>query len=163
MKKETKKVSIYTDGSSFANPIGPCAYSYVSIDCQGNVREHSQGEPTGTSNHAELMAAITALKQHLEYDDVHVFSDSTYVVNCINAGWYQKWLTNGWRNSARKPVANKELWVELLALLPNFKSFKFTHVRAHSGNEYNERADLLANLEMQRQRVLLDAKSEVDD
>ena len=37
-------------------------------------------------------------------------SDSTYVVNCFRDRWFDGWLRRGWRNSHRKPVANRDLW-----------------------------------------------------
>ena len=47
---------------------------------------------------------------------VEVVLDSTYVVNCFRDRWYDGWLRRGWRNSNRKPVANRDLWEPLIEL-----------------------------------------------
>ena len=41
-------------------------------------------------------------------------SDSTYVVNCFRDRWWQGWLARGWVTSAKKPVANRDLWEPLV-------------------------------------------------
>ena len=77
---------------------------------------------------------------------VEVVSDSTYVVNCFRDRWYDGWLRRGWRNSHRKPVANRDLWEPLIELyLPRSSEIAFRWVKGHSGNEWNEIADQLAS------------------
>ena len=56
------------------------------------------------------LEAVTALDGPLE-----IVSDSTYVVNCFRDRWWQGWLARGWRNSQKKPVANRDLWEPLIA------------------------------------------------
>ena len=78
---------------------------------------------------------------------VHIYSDSTYVVNCFNDRWYEGWLKRGWKNSQKKPVANKDLWEALLdEALPRIDQgeLKFFWVKGHSGDMMNDRADELA-------------------
>ncbi|MDQ1418435.1 MAG: ribonuclease, partial [Acidimicrobiaceae bacterium] len=53
--------------------------------------------------------AVTTLAGPLE-----VVSDSTYVVNCFRDRWWQGWMARGWTNSAKKPVANRDLWEPLV-------------------------------------------------
>ena len=43
-----------------------------------------------------------------------VVSDSTYVVNCFRDRWWLGWLARGWLTSAKKPVANRDLWEPLV-------------------------------------------------
>jgi ribonuclease HI len=72
-------------------------------------------------------------------------SDSTYVVNCFRDRWWESWLTRGWRNSAGKPVANRDLWEPLLAVaLDAARPVRFDWVKGHSGDVMNDRVDLLA-------------------
>ena len=52
---------------------------------------------------------------------------------------------NGWKNSKKKPVENKELWVQLDEEVAKFEQIKFIKVKAHVGVELNELADQLAN------------------
>jgi len=64
----------------------------------------------------EITAAIEALrminKMYKDYT-VSVYSDSAYLVNCFNDGWIDTWIKNGWKNSNKKDVSNKELWETL--------------------------------------------------
>ncbi len=38
------------------------------------------------------------------------------VVNCFRDRWWEKWLAKGWTGSARQPVANRDLWQQLVDL-----------------------------------------------
>ena len=71
-------------------------------------------------------------------------SDSTYVVNCFRDRWWEGWLRKGWVNSAKKPVANRDLWEPLVALVAERGDVAFQWVKGHSGHPENERADRLA-------------------
>ena len=73
---------------------------------------------------------------------IEIFSDSKYVILGITE-WIFNWQKNNWRNAAKKPVLNKELWEELHGLSKQFK-IKWTYVAGHSGFKYNERADEIA-------------------
>ena len=76
---------------------------------------------------------------------IMIFSDSAYIINCFKQNWYQKWLSNGWINSKRKPVENKDLWQQILSyhfhLGDHVNYFK---VAGHSGIPENMEADRLA-------------------
>lgn len=63
--------------------------------------------------------------------------------------WIKKWKKRGWKTSADKPVKNLELWKELDKLFHK-KNVKLKKITAHSGNEYNEKADLLAKQEIEK-------------
>jgi ribonuclease HI len=94
----------------------------------------------------ELTAMIEALKLVKNKKiETEVYSDSAYIVNCINLKWYEKWKTNNWKNSKKDPVKNKELWIELIDLIESFDKIKIIKVKGHSGIELNEKADELAN------------------
>lgn len=76
---------------------------------------------------------------------LRIHSDSTYVVNCFNDRWYEGWRARGWKNSQKKPVANRDLWEPLIdAYLERADEIEFLWVKGHSGNVWNERADELA-------------------
>jgi ribonuclease HI len=102
-----------------------------------------------TNNQMELTAPIEALKylrKNLARQDlaerIDIFSDSKYVVLGITE-WIFNWQKKNWRNAAKKPVLNKELWEELYKLSQQFK-IKWTYVEGHMGHKYNERADEIA-------------------
>ena len=53
-------------------------------------------------------------------------------------------LTKGWKTSNKKPVKNKDLWVQLDSLAKEH-SIDWKWVRGHTGHPENEKADELAN------------------
>ena len=91
----------------------------------------------------ELLAVINGLKALSRPCEVDVYSDSAYVVNAFLQNWIVSWQRNGWRNSAKAEVANKDLWQELLKLTDVHK-VKFIKVKGHADNEFNNRCDELA-------------------
>ncbi len=103
------------------------------------------GEKNTTNNRMELTACIKALEQiRWEKAQVDVYTDSAYLVNCIQQGWYKRWQKNGWKTKNKKPVENRDLWERLLELL-NKHEVTFHKVEGHTGVELNELADELAN------------------
>lgn len=136
-----KEVEIYTDGACSGNP-GAGGWGAV-LFYGGHKKEISGGDKHTTNNRMELLAAIEALKMLKEPCVVKLYSDSAYLVNCFQQGWYKNWVKNGWKNSQKKPVENKELWMELLDLV-NIHKVEFIKVKGHSDNEWNNRCDELA-------------------
>ena len=74
--------------------------------------------------------------------DIEIVSDSKYVKLGITE-WIFNWQKNNWRNAAKKPVVNRELWEELYELTQELKP-KWSYVKGHNGHEHNERADVIA-------------------
>lgn len=136
-----KTVAVYTDGACSGNP-GPGGWAAILI-YNGNEREISGFEPHTTNQRMELKAAIEGLKT-LKYPcSVQLYSDSAYLVNAFRQNWLGNWLGNGWLNSQKKPVENRDLWEELLRLA-NIHQVEWIKVPGHRDNEYNNRCDLLA-------------------
>ena len=81
-----------------------------------------------------------------------VVSDSTYVVNCFRDRWWQGWLARGWLNSAKKPVANPDLWEPSVTEIRSRVNIDFRWVKGHSGDPMNDLVDLLAVAAAQTQR-----------
>jgi len=68
-----------------------------------------------TNQRAELLAGLNALKQIKAADfAIMVYSDSKYLTDCFNQKWFARWETNGWVNAAKEPVANIDLWKDLI-------------------------------------------------
>jgi ribonuclease HI len=129
---------VYTDGSCLGNP-GPGGWAWA-VD---GGRSDSGGEAHTTNQRMEVTAVVRALEA-LD-GPLHVVSDSTYVVNCFRQQWWVGWKRRGWRNTQGKPVANQDLWRELLALaLHAGRPVTFEWVKGHSGHPMNDRVDLLA-------------------
>lgn len=135
-------IVIYTDGGSINNP-GPGGYGAV-IEMDGQRRELSGGFRQTTNNRMEMMAAIVALTEVQETTKkVHLFSDSSYLVNGIEKGWAKKWQAKGWKKSDGQEAVNIDLWQQLLTLLQGLQ-VTFHWVKGHAGHELNERCDRLA-------------------
>ncbi len=132
---------IYTDGACSGNP-GPGGWGAVIIDEKKKQLNISGNMKDTTNNRMELMAPIMALKKIKLKSDVVIFTDSTYVKNGIT-DWIKKWEKNDWKNSNKKPIKNKDLWVKLNDLCQKNK-VKWRWVKGHSSNKYNNLADELA-------------------
>ncbi|WP_335933127.1 ribonuclease H family protein [Streptomyces sp. PTD5-9] len=133
------------DGASKGNP-GPAAWAWVVADAQGRPQRWEAG-PLG--NATNNVAELTALRELLESTDpsaaVEVRMDSQYAMNAVTK-WLPGWKRNGWKTSAGKPVANRELVVRIDALLQD-RSVRFVHVAAHrvDGDPLNALADQAAS------------------
>ncbi len=92
-----------------------------------------------TNNRMELLAVILGLEA-VKWDnaEVHVFSDSSYVVQAINKGWLDKWEKCGF---AKKK--NPDLWQRFLAVYRRHRVI-FHWLKGHHGHPENERCDALA-------------------
>ena len=109
-------------------------------------RELKGGEANTTNNRMELLAAIHALEALERDTEITVVTDSNYVKNGIT-GWIFGWKKNGWKNAAKKPVANVELWQRLDAANARHR-VTWEWVKGHAGHPENERADALARAGM---------------
>lgn len=133
-------VEIYTDGACSGNP-GPGGWGALMI-YNGVEKELSGGEAGTTNNRMELMAAIRALEALKRPSKVALYTDSTYVRDGITK-WIHNWKRNGWKNAAKKPVKNEDLWKRLDAALATHE-IEWHWVKGHDGHPENERADALA-------------------
>jgi ribonuclease HI len=152
-----KQIVIYTDGASqvHKSKVGGwgAILQYFVDDKLISTKEIYGGEKNTTNNIMEIRAVIEALRLVKTTDtQIKVYSDSAYVVNCMTQQWYVKWQYNGWR-TAKKPVKNKEVWEELIPLVEGQWGIDFIWVKGHNGNEYNEKADDLAEIGLQEMLV----------
>ncbi len=133
-------VEIWTDGGCKPNP-GPGGWAAI-LRFGEAVKELSGYDPATTNNRMELTAACMALEALKRPCTVTLHTDSEYVRNGISR-WIHGWVRNNWRNAAKDPVANFELWQRLLAAAKPHK-VEWLWVRGHAGDPMNERADQLA-------------------
>ena len=136
---------VFTDGACLGNP-GPGGWAYV-VD--GGAWA-SGAEADSTNQRMELTAASAAVAA-IE-GPVRVMSDSTYVVNCFRQGWWKGWIERGWKNSQKKPVANRDLWEPFIELVRARGDVEFEWVKGHAGNRMNDAADRLATTAAAEQR-----------
>jgi ribonuclease HI len=136
-----KKVIIYTDGACSGNP-GPGGYGAV-LRYGSHEKEISGGERQTTNQRMEMQAAIAALEQLSEACHVLLHSDSAYLVNAFIQNWFGKWQSNGWLNSKKQPVENRDMWEKLLVLSGKHQ-IEWVKVKGHTDDELNNRCDQLA-------------------
>jgi len=135
-------INIFTDGACSGNP-GPGGWGAIII-CGQESWELFGGCPIATNNQMELAGPIEALKKIDEPSNITITTDSQYVVKGMTK-WKDNWIKNNWRNSQKKEVANKELWIELIKLSAKHK-IKWSWVKGHNGHPENERCDVLAQM-----------------
>lgn len=135
------EVEIYTDGACKGNP-GPGGWGAL-LRCNGHEKELYGGEPVTTNNRMELLAVISALNTLTRPCAIILHTDSQYVKNGITT-WIHGWKKNGWKTADKKPVKNADLWLQLDEAQKRHK-IDWRWVKGHSGHEFNERADALAN------------------
>jgi ribonuclease HI len=105
------------------------------------VHEFGAGEAETTNNRMELQTAIVALEMLHDYQHVTVVTDSRYVLDGITK-WLRHWRQRGWVTRTGMPVKNDDLWQRLAQL--QHAGIHWQHVRGHSGEPHNERADAIA-------------------
>lgn len=136
------EIAIYTDGACSGNP-GPGGWGVVLL-YREQKKELSGFVADTTNNRMELTAVITGLSSlKTNQVPVTVYTDSKYIVDAVNQNWLTNWQNKGWRNTAKKPVANRDLWEQLLALNQKYHP-RYTWVKGHSTNVYNNRCDEMA-------------------
>ncbi len=147
-------IEIFTDGASTGNP-GPGGWAAI-IRAAGRTLELSGGFRLTTNNRMELYAAITALEMvdtsFPAPAQVHLYSDSRYLVEGITRGWAEQWRAKGWRQTKNRPTPNADLWSRLL-LAAAKHDVSWEWVRGHAGHPENERVDQLAT-KAASQRIL---------
>lgn len=142
-----KQVVIYTDGACSDNP-GPGGWAAVLL-YEGTRKIVKGSVPLSTNNIMELTAPIEALRLLKTPCVVDIFTDSKYVRDGI-VNWIKAWQKNGWLTAAKKPVKNRELWLELNKL-EQLHSVSWHWVKAHSDNDLNNLVDRLARSEAKSQ------------
>lgn len=128
---------IYTDGSCMPNP-GPGGYGFVVLPTKSDPLEwHVSGGEYSitTNNRMELTAVIEAIKFCHDKDNLTIYSDSMYVINCAKGKW--------------KKTKNIDLW-EKYDYESRSKDIEWIWVKGHSKDYYNEIVDSLAKKEVRK-------------
>lgn len=135
-------IELFTDGSCSGNP-GPGGWAYILRDMSnGKEKEVTGGETLTTNNRMELLSVIEGLGSLKRSCRVDLYSDSQYVVKGLTE-WLEGWKSKGWKNAARKPVKNLELWQQLDTLSCRH-DLSCHWVKGHDEHPENVRCDLLA-------------------
>ena len=148
------RIKLYCDGAASnngkENAIG--GWAFVIIKNDEIVYSESGKEIGATNQMMELQAMISGyhyLKSNYNNDIlVDVYSDSAYIIQCYIQKWWINWSFNGWKNSKKEPVANKELWKMLIPCFGEL-NYTFNKVKGHSTDDsinsyWNNYVDKLA-------------------
>ncbi|KAK5108182.1 hypothetical protein LTR62_008713 [Meristemomyces frigidus] len=188
---ERAPIRIYTDGSSLSNgqagAIAGVGVFFGPAD-RRNISEGLVGTKQ-TNQRAELTAVFRALEIAPKDRKLIIISDSNYAIKCTTE-WFQNWRRNGWLNSAKKPVENRDLVQKVLDNLEerykmnSHRRFgqeddtveddgkppgpwergpagvKFVWVKGHSKDIGNEAADDLATAGAREARELVDGEND---
>jgi len=134
-------INIYTDGACSVNP-GIGGWGALIIINENKPIHLNGGNLETTNNKMELTAAIESLKYFSQSSSINIYTDSKYVKEGIES-WIINWKKNGWKTKSKKPVKNKDLWIELDNQI-KYHKVTWIWVKGHDGNKYNELADFLA-------------------
>ena len=150
-------ITIHTDGACSGNP-GPGGFAAIIQSDRRPEQVITGGDPDTTNNKMEMAAVIEALRvinseAMVEDARIQVRSDSQYVTNGFNQNWLRNWVRNNWRNGRGQPVANKDLWLQLMTEAKHL-NVQWVWVRGHSGDPMNERCDRLAVQEAENSREM---------
>lgn len=135
MNKPT--ITAWTDGACSGNP-GPGGWAWVAISEKAEYKNSGHKSET-TNNMMELQAVLDLVKFPLfAHCHIIVHTDSQGVIS---------WLTGKWkRNNPGVIDACKKIESYVR---DNKITLSFVKVKAHSGDEMNERVDQMAVLESQ--------------
>lgn len=132
-------IYVACDGSALRNP-GPAGWGwYVDASCWA-----AGGEAHSTNQRMELTAVLEFLRstRHLPADtEIVMVLDSTYTRDCLTV-WVRNWLRNGWLNSKKQPVANRDLIEPAYELLKVRTGTRFEWVKGHANHPLNTQADI---------------------
>ena len=112
-------------------------------------------EHNTTNNRMEMKAVISAYEAFAaKYGNipVQIYTDSAYIHNCMSEEWYKMWAKNGWVNSQKEPVKNKDLWEQIIPLFQNNK-IEFKKVKGHVNNFGNNYVDGLAQVATSKEKM----------
>ena len=145
-----RHLDFYTDGA-FSSKTEMGGWACICIEDDFVIDTTTGFEPYTTNNRCELLGMLSALEHantiESGHTEVSIYTDSAYVANCFNQGWYQNWLKNGWRTADRQQVKNQDLWTRIIALYIKLKprlNLQIVLVKGHSPNRWNHYVDALA-------------------
>ncbi len=158
--RECRTVEVFTDGSApISNPGGQAGFGIVAVgyaeavDTEKAARPQPcaqlsvggyiparRDEPATSNNRAEIAGTLAAFElarclgeKYARLEQVCVWSDSKYVVNCGNGVWQRK--------------KNTDLWAAFDAVLAQVKGeLTLGWVKGHAASNLNNTADELATL-----------------
>ena len=146
---ELSNIYIYTDGSCINNG-KPNAKAGIGIYISDNFQHSENIIGLQTNQRAELYAILKALTliDILKYKNIYIYTDSMYSINALTK-WIHLWIKNGWLDSKKKPVKNKDIIFNIYKIISKYHHIHFNHIYSHTNKDdihsiNNDKADNLA-------------------
>ena len=130
--RRDKVLRIYTDGGCSGNQNDQNLGGWGAVLEYGDALKELYGSQANTTNNRMEMTALLEAFRAIKRDGqtIQVFSDSGYLMDCFRKKWYVNWRKNGWKNSQKKPVENRDLWEQVLPYLDRH-NIEFYRVKGH--------------------------------
>jgi ribonuclease HI len=132
---------VFTDGSCIGNGKSGAKAGYAvwfPENPSWSTSARIPNEQSQTNQRAELYAILAAANVLIEHgcttEDIVIYTDSDYSINCLTK-WITKWVARNWKTIDGKDVLHQDLIKDISNKLSKFKSHRFHHVRAHTGGE----------------------------
>jgi ribonuclease HI len=146
LEAEREEVTkVWTDGSCNANGEHGVGGWAVVIERDGTTeQERLVGRVVETThNRMELTAVCEALERLS--GAIEVRTDSTYVQKCFRDRWHDRWRKDDKWRTRKGPVANRDLWERLFALVEDgTRHISWVWVKGHAAEANNILVDRLA-------------------
>ena len=136
-------IKLFTDGACKANGKRGAQASYAGFFPDNKEWSFAYKIPDNepqTNNRGELKAIHEGVKIAIERCGapaefvLDIYTDSTYARDCLTA-WLTKWVANDWKTASGTDVNHRDLIEETTRLLPRFKGYSVSHVKAHTGKK----------------------------
>jgi len=144
---DMRTITIYTDGScKKPNDVGGWAFVIFNQNKE-KIAEDSCKLKKCTNNTAEMIAIISGITKAMALDNMkkvklYVYSDSQYCIKGATS-WITGWKQRNWKTKTGDPVKNKELWLQIDALLKEV-TVEFVWTKGHADDTNNCLVDDMA-------------------
>jgi ribonuclease HI len=132
---------VFTDGACSSNGRPGAKAGYAVWFPEHKAMSMSQKLPPDqpqTNQRAEMAAihqSTLILEENGFHDeDIVIYTDSDYSMNCLTK-WIPGWVSRGWKTAEGRDVLHRDLIEDTSKRLAKFKSYRFVHVRSHTGGE----------------------------
>ena len=129
------QIIIYTDGACKNNG-KKNAIAGIGIYVKDKINFSEKLFGKQTNQRAELYAILKAFQliNINSYKNIIIVSDSMYSINCITK-WSKNWIKNGWKDSNKKSIKNKDLIEPIYSIYNQKTNIIFKHIYSHTDKQ----------------------------
>lgn len=106
-------------------------WGFISPDKDGSVESLTGDEPKITEARMHLLPVIAAIKTFKV--PMAIVSPYANIYECFKFGLWKKWERHGWKTKAKKPIKDRDLWVQLISAYKDGR-VEFLQFRPNSKN-----------------------------